>query len=159
MLRESFLAVITSGQSSTIFQYFLNCLRSLFGRVKPVADAPQELIITDPTPIRVVERRHMQTPNGSTVPKYSGPMEYLLVSTNCLELSQITNEQLAWFAETEGATPLQFSRLLALWTGGQDVSPELQTLVGEISWPKEKERLLKVLGSVPSPELERLAWR
>jgi len=84
----------------------------------------------------------MQTPNGSTVPKYSGPMEYLLVSTNCLELSQI-----------------QFSRLLALWTGGQDVSPELQTLVGEISWPKEKERLLKVLGSVPSPELERLAWR
>jgi len=105
----------------------------------------------------------MQSPNGSTIPKYDGPIEYLLVSTNCLELSQITNEQLARWAETEGATPLQFARLLGLWTGGQEVAPELQKLVGEIAWPQEKARLLTFLGSVPSPELnaavETLAWK
>jgi hypothetical protein len=114
----------------------------------------------------------MQTPNGSTIPKYDGQIEYLLVSTNCLELSQITNEQLGRWAETEGATPLQFSRLLALWTGGQEVSPELHKLIGEIAWPKEKARLLKVLTGrgtsineeiIPSPDmdamLERLAWK
>jgi hypothetical protein len=106
----------------------------------------------------------MQTPNSSTLPKYDGAIEYLLASTNCLELSQITNEQLARWAETEGATPRQFSRLLGLWTGGQEISPELKKLVGEIAWPREKTRLLTFLtGSVPSPELnaavETLAWK
>ena len=106
----------------------------------------------------------MQSPNGSTLPKYDGAIEYLLVSTNCLELSQPTPEQLASFAEAEGATPLQVSQLLSLWTGGQEVSAELRKLVSEIAWPKEKARLLTFLtGSIPSPELdamvETLAWK
>ena len=106
----------------------------------------------------------MQTQNSGTI-KYSGPLESLLLSANCLELAEITTAHLEAWASGEGATPLQFSRLLSLWTGGQDPSPELLQLASEIAWPKEKARLLTFLNgnALPSPELdtwlESQAWK
>ena len=82
-----------------------------------------------------------------------------------MELSEITREQLAAFAENEGATPAQRSQLFALWTGQTNVSPELRTLLADITWPNERDRLLKILNgtAVPSSDLvalvERMKWQ
>ena len=76
----------------------------------------------------------MQNPNGSTIPKYDGPIELLLISANCLELAEITPAHLEAWASGEGATTIQLSRLLGLWTGQQVPSPELLKIVSEIAW-------------------------
>jgi hypothetical protein len=107
----------------------------------------------------------MQTPNMTSVPKYSGSVAYLLASFNCLELSQITRDNLRVFLDREGASPLQASKLYALWSGGEQVSVELRTLLEEISYPRERDRLLSYLRDpiVPTPAvenlLEMLAWK
>jgi hypothetical protein len=106
----------------------------------------------------------MQTQNCS-VAKYDGPIEELLISANALEISQVTHEQLARWAESHSASPTQCSRLFCSWTGGQEVSPELRQVLIEIAWPREKARLLKFLGGrvIPSANLdgllEQLAWK
>jgi hypothetical protein len=89
----------------------------------------------------------MQYPNNSTVPKYDGPIEYLLAFCNALELSQITRAQLEEFCAFENATSSQRLRLLELWTGGQDVSPQLLQVIADIYYPKLRDRLLNELVS------------
>jgi hypothetical protein len=107
----------------------------------------------------------MQTPNQSTKSKYSGVIEHLLASANCLELSQITPEHLDRFLTYEGATGQQRSTLYALWNGQEQVSPELQSLLSDICYPRERERLLSYLREAPtsSPDVEdllrSLAWK
>jgi len=77
---------------------------------------------------------------------------------------RVGHEQLARWADSEGATNLQKSRLFDLWTGASEPSPELRTLLHEIAWPNEKARLLRFLGGrTTRPEtdelLRSLAWK
>jgi len=104
--------------------------------------------------------------NNSTVGKYTGtPIEALLQACHCQEISEIDHEALARWAEGEGATTLQRSRLFALWTGAEQVTAELKSLLEEISYPRERERLLSYLRDpiTPTPAVEdllkTLAWR
>jgi hypothetical protein len=114
----------------------------------------------------------MQTPNNSTISKYDGVVERLLIETHCVELSQITVEHLRkWVAkhtttpEQCESAPFKLSRLLALWTGAAQVSPELQAVLVEIAWPAEKERLIEFLGhgkfdtATRDRLIEQMAWR
>jgi hypothetical protein len=102
--------------------------------------------------------------NQSTLSRYTGVVDYVLTSCRATELSQITPEQLSDWAYAEGATPSQRGRLTGLWSGQQEVSPQLLEVLHEIAWPGERERLLRFLGGqfVPSADLdallESLAW-
>jgi hypothetical protein len=104
----------------------------------------------------------MQT-SSSIAPKYDGPIQNLLSFCNAVELSQITHEQLVLFAEN--ATVLQRAQLFRLWTGQQDVGAELRQVLHDITWPKERARLLGFLGGIGLPQsdleavLEVMAWR
>jgi hypothetical protein len=143
-------------------------VRSLLS--KPAAPVTGEPPRPQPTPAPTIpritiERQRMQTPNQSTKSKYSGVIEHLLASANCLELSQITPEHLDRFLTYEGATGQQRSTLYALWNGQEQVSPELQSLLSDICYPRERERLLSYLREAPtsSPDVEdllrSLAWK
>src|ERR1035438_7129059 len=83
-------------------------------------------------------KEFMQTPNQSTKSRYNGPVASLLQESNVMELSQITRDHLEKYATNNNATHGQRSRLLALWTGQQEVSPELRQVLHEIAFPKEK---------------------
>jgi hypothetical protein len=74
----------------------------------------------------------MQNPNLTTVPKYDGVIEHLLVFCGCIELSEVTPHRLESFLARHNPTPLQRSRFLSLWNGASNPSPELVALLEAI---------------------------
>lgn len=143
-------------------------LRSFFSHfATPKFPLTQLALGTKPKPLPILtlpERNKLQTPNNSTVSRYEGVTERLLLETNCVELSQITTEHLRAWANKHKATPFQLSRLLGLWTGHSEVSPQLHAMLVEIAWPAEKEKLLKFLGgkfdtATRDRLIEQMAWR
>jgi hypothetical protein len=96
----------------------------------PVADLPAPTQIS--TPQNMAEKEHMPPLNSSTVAKYNGAVEHLLVSCRCMELSEVTPVHLDRYLARQNSTSFQRSRLLTLWTGSHDPSPELVTLLEAI---------------------------
>jgi hypothetical protein len=74
----------------------------------------------------------MQAPNLTTIPKYDGVIEHLLISCGCVELSEVTPTHLDRFLARQSPTPLQRSRLYSLWNGASHPSSELVALLEAI---------------------------
>lgn len=115
--------------------------------------------------------KKMQTPNNSTVTRYQGVVERLLIETHCVELSQITVEHLRAWVKKHTTTPelcerapFLLSRLLAHWTGAAQVSPELEAILREVAFPAERERISNFFGgkfdtATRDKLIEQMAWR
>lgn len=153
------------------WRLFVNRVRSFFTR-------PPKFVTlalgTKPKPLPIPElpkRKRMQTPNNSTITRYQGVVERLLIETHCVEISEITVEALRQWVKQHTTNPEQcerapflLSRLLSLWTGAAQVSQELHSLLVEIAWPAEKEKLLTFFGGKFDTEtrdrmIDQLKWR
>jgi hypothetical protein len=106
----------------------------------------------------------MSPPNNNVACKYDGAIENLLLAAKCQELSQVTQEHLRQYCTDNHATDLQRARLFGMWSGDQEPSQELVSLVGQIAWPAERERLVRFLGGDFNTEtrdkmIEHLRWK
>jgi hypothetical protein len=154
---------------------FVTRVRSFFSHfATPKFPLTQLALGTKPKPLPILEppkRKRMQTPNNSTVTRYQGVVERLLIETHCVEMSQITVEHLRQWVRKHTTTPEQcerapflLARLLAHWTGAAQVSPELEAILKEIAWPAERERLINFLGvgrfdtATRDKLVEQMAW-
>jgi hypothetical protein len=113
----------------------------------------------------------MPNRNASTVGSYHGAVEQFLTKFRCHEMSEITQDQLHQYCRDNKATFKQKAILFSLWTGGTEVPKGLSDIIAEIGWPKERERMIRVLSGKyydaridePNPALEalveRAAWK